>query len=207
MTDYIQGIDVSHHNGVIDWARVASDASKPQFVYLKATEGRSMADSQYNSNRAGAKVQGLLCGAYHFFVPSVAVEQQVTNFCQAVGSVKGELPAMLDIESDGLAQPAYAAAVTQWLQQVSAKLGYTPAIYTNASFWRDKLGSFAPFQQYPLWIAHYTGAPQPNLPPGAGGYTFWQYSDEGKVSGIAGAVDVNRFRGTPDQLKMLVCGA
>ena len=206
MDNYLYGIDVSHHNGIIQWDKVAADASMPQFVYLKATEGGTLVDSKYAANRKGAKAQQLLCGAYHFFVPSTPVPDQVANFCNTVASVKGELLPMLDVEQAGLAQPDYAAAVMQWLQQVYNNLGYMPGIYTNAGFWNNNVGSFLPFKDYPLWIAHYTTFPSPKLPPSAN-YRFWQYTDGAKVNGISGNVDMSRFPGTLEQLNALICGA
>lgn len=205
MADYLQGMDVSDYNGVIGWGQVARGAAVPAFAYLKATEGGSRVDRQYASNRAGASAQGQLCGAYHFFSPSTPVAQQVANFCSTVGSVKGDLPPMLDVEQPGLAQPAYAAAVADWLQQVGDRLGCMPGIYTNASFWTSCVGTFAPFLAHPLWIAHYTSGPGPALPPGASSYTFWQFADTGSVQGVAGPVDVSRFAGSLAQLQALRC--
>lgn len=204
MTDFLQGIDVSHYDGQINWRAVAGDPGLPQFAYLKATEGVTMVDSQYRANCVGADASGLLRGAYHFFAPGSPVADQVANFCSTVGNIKGQLPPMLDVEVGGLTQPAYVAAVTQWLQQTADKLGCMPGIYTTASFWNSNLGSFAPFLAYPLWIAEYTSRPSPNVPPGSS-YTFWQYSSTGAVSGIAGSVDMNRYAGTLAQLKALLC--
>lgn len=204
MTDFLQGIDVSHYDGNINWTAVAGDRCAPQFAYLKATEGGTMVDSQYSANRVGAMVAGLLQGAYHFFVPGVPVADQVANFCKTVGSVQGQLPPILDIERGGLSQPDYAAAVLQWLQQTGEKLGCTPGIYTTASFWESNLGSFAPFLAYPLWIAEYTSQPSPHVPQGAS-YTFWQYSSTGVVRGISSSVDMNRYAGSPAQLQALLC--
>lgn len=205
MADFLQGIDVSHYNGAIDWPTVAYGAAAPAFVYLKATEGGKVVDSDYLRNRAGATAAGLLCGAYHFFSPTEPVADQVANFCNAVGSVKGELPPMLDVEQPGLDQPAYAAAVAQWLQQVGDRLGCTPGIYTVAGFWNSCVGSFAPFLAHPLWIAHYTSGPSPAIPAGSGSYTFWQYASTGAVRGIGGPVDMSRYPGQASQLQALLC--
>lgn len=205
MADYLQGMDVSDNNGPIGWGSIATGAAVPAFVYLKATEGGSWVDRQYASNRAGARAQGLPCGAYHFFSPATPVADQVANFCNTVGSVRGDLPPMLDVEQPGLAQPAYAAAAAQWLQQVGERLGCMPGIYTTASFWSSYVGSYLPFLAHPLWIAHYTAGPSPALPPGATSYTLWQYADTGSVQGVAGPVDLSRYPGSLTQLKALLC--
>lgn len=206
MANVLQGIDVSEHNGLIHWPGVASRMGMSGFAYLKATEGGRGVDRQYASNRAGANAQGLLSGAYHFFSPVTPVAQQVANFCDTVGSVKGDLPPMLDVEQPGLAQPDYAAAVAAWLQQVGDRLGCVPGIYTNARIWHDCVGAFTPFLAHPLWIAHYTPGPSPALPAGASSYAFWQFTDTGVVNGIAGPVDMSRFAGSAEQLQALRCG-
>lgn len=204
MSNFLQGIDVSHYDGSIHWVAVAGDSCAPLFAYLKATEGGTMVDRQYRTNRAGAAAAGLLQGAYHCFAPEVPVADQVANFCNTVGSVQGQLPPILDVEQSGLSEPDYAAAVMQWLQQTGAKLGCTPGIYTYASFWENNVGSFAPFLAHPLWIAEYTSKPSPHVPQGAS-YTFWQYSSTGAVNGISGSVAMNRYAGSPAQLKALLC--
>lgn len=205
MADFLPGIDVSHYNGDINWGRVAAGANAPAFVYLKATEGGRMIDNLYSSYRAGARAQGLLCGAYHFFSPTVPVAEQVANFCNTVGSVQGELPPMLDVEQHGLSRPDYVAAVAQWLQQVGDRLGCRPGIYTHPHFWEIELGPFTPFLAHPLWIAHYSASPYPALPAGAYNYAFWQYADRAVIDGIAGPVGMNRYAGSLTQLQALLC--
>jgi lysozyme len=203
MTNYLQGIDVSHYNGHIDWANVLADPAAPKFVYMKATQGDTFVDPQYAAYRAGAKAEGLLCGAYHFFAPDKPVKDQVDSFVKVVGSVKDELPPMLDIEQAGLAPQQYLEAITAWLLQVGDLLSCTPAIYTSASEWKTNLHNL-PFPHSRLWVSHYTANPQPALPPDAAGYTFWQYSQSGTVSGIDGHVDMSRYPGTPEGLHQLV---
>lgn len=84
-------------------------------------------------------------------------------------------------------------------------MGRPPIIYTAASFWNENVASALPdpawAQKYPLWIAHYTGAPQPSLPRSWGTWTFWQYSDKGSLPGITSRVNLNRFNGTIEQLQ------
>jgi hypothetical protein len=49
-------------------------------------------------------------------------------------------------------------------------------------------------------VAHYTSAPSPRVPAPWQFWTFWQYTDNGRIAGIAGPVDLNRFNGSPEQL-------
>lgn len=203
---FLQGIDVSHFDGQIDWHAVVRSPDAPVFAYLKASEGGSFKDPLFAANRAGAKAAGLLCGAYHFFDAAVPAEQQAELFIATVGKVAGGLPPVLDVEQTGKLTPQqYAAAVQQWLSVVSSRLGCTPMIYTNASFWNANVGNFGAFTAYPLWIAEYCSAPAPILPAGAGHYNFWQYSASGVVQGISSRVDMDRYNGTRQQLQALLC--
>ena len=90
------GIDVSHHQGTIDWNKVK--AAGVQFVFLKATEGETFVDKRYAINRAGAKAVGIPCGAYHFFRPKASLTAQIDNFVKTVAKLQpGDLPPVLDI--------------------------------------------------------------------------------------------------------------
>lgn len=207
MTSYVQGLDVSHWDGDIQWDKVWVDPCAPKFVYMKATEGVSTKDKQYPSYRLAAKQAGLLCGAYHFFAPDTPVADQVDNFVAAVGRVTGELPPMLDVEQAALtlSQSEYVAAITAWLQQVGQRLQCSPGIYTNASFWNAHVGASELFPSTRLWIAHYTQNPAPAMPKGVDTYTFWQYSQSGLVSGIDAVADLNRYPDTLEALHQQLC--
>src|SRR5262249_1738135 len=91
--------------------------------------------------------------------------------------------------------------VLEWLQGVEEKLGRRPVVYTRGRFVAAKFPSAAPLGAYPLWIAHYSNAPQPTIPSAWSDWTFWQYSDRGEVQGITGQVDRDRFNGSLTDLK------
>ena len=184
---FLNGIDVSHMQGAIDWQAVAQDPARIAFAYAKATEGVTYTDPAFAANYAAIKAAGLKRGAYHFFRPEDAVQPQVQNFLKALGTPQpDDLPPMLDVEvADGVSPQVLAAGVRQWLEQVSQALSCTPLIYTTAGFWNASVGDAALWNSYPLWIAEYTSSPQPILPAGATHYAFWQYSQSGKVAGIA----------------------
>jgi lysozyme len=199
----IAGIDVSHHNGTVDWAAVARAGIA--FAYAKASEGVNMEDGQFSANYAGMKGNRLLRGAYHFFHPGSDASAQAANFLKVVPRLEpGDLPPALDVEvSDGQVASAIAARVRTWLQTVEAALGRTPMIYTSASFWNGNLAGSTGFERHPLWVAHYTMHPQPHLPAGFDRYAVWQYSESGTVTGVTGTVDLDRFDGTMDDLRAL----
>lgn len=79
----VQGIDVSHYQGTIDWGLVA-EAGKV-FTFIKATEGTSEVDPQFQANWSGANAAaGLLRGAYHFYQPGADPHQQAESFLSVV---------------------------------------------------------------------------------------------------------------------------
>lgn len=203
------GIDVSHLQGNVDWARVK--AAGVQFVFLKATEGGTYVDPSYQGNRAGLKAVGLPCGAYHFFRPKGPVQKQIDNFCNTVGKLQpGDLPPVLDIEAPedwvGIAIPDRVKMILQWLNAVEKRLGVQPIVYINNPMARDELASDPALAKYLLWLAHYTNRPAPTVPKPWTAWTIWQYSEHGTVDGINDKeVDLNRFAGTTADLhKILV---
>jgi GH25 family lysozyme M1 (1,4-beta-N-acetylmuramidase) len=199
---YSEGIDVSHWQGTIDWAKVAG-AGK-QFAYLKASEDVDYVDPTYTANRAKAKANGLFVGAYHFAQPEVTPGDAVVeadHFVDTAALQSGELLPVLDLEeNNGLVPSDLQAWVRTFLERVYERTGVRAAIYVSPSFWSNKMGNsgwFAANGYEVLWIAHWTTAEAPTLPAsnwGGRGWTFWQYTSSGTVPGIAGRVDLDRYR-------------
>ncbi len=90
VSDYVNGVDCSHHNGVVDWQKVA--ASGTRFAYAKATEGLTFTDSKFQSNYTNMKAAGLLRGAYHFFRPESEPLAQADAFLAQVPARAGGDP-------------------------------------------------------------------------------------------------------------------
>lgn len=108
---------------------------------------------------------------------------------------------MLDVEvTDGRAPADIARGVRTWLETVEQATGRRPILYVRAGFWDASVGAAMP--DYPLWVAHY-GVSQPSLPAGWNAWTFWQHSQTGRVAGVGGDVDLNRFAGTREELGRL----
>jgi lysozyme len=107
---------------------------------------------------------------------------------------------VIDVAATGGKSPAHiAAAIRVWVERVRTRLGVEPIIYTSPEFWRDRVGG-ADFSTQKLWLAHYT-AECPRVPAPWKAWTFWQYSKTGRVAGIRGAVDLDVFAGTIDELR------
>jgi GH25 family lysozyme M1 (1,4-beta-N-acetylmuramidase) len=199
---YLEGIDVSHYQGTIDWTQVPSAGKR--FAIMKATEGQTLVDPMYAVNHAAARTVGLLFAAYHFAFPLSSPDDAVLQadwFAQNAALLPGDLVPALDLEqSGGLSTSDLQAWVGAWLGEVYAKLGVRPMIYTSPTFWANFMGNTTLFadQGYAvLWVAHWNTS-SPTVPAndwGGHGWTFWQYSDCGSVAGISGCVDLDRYNG------------
>jgi len=100
---YLDGIDVSYHQGPIDWGQVASAGKR--FAFVRATAGTLTADTAYGTNRSGARAAGLAVGSYHFANPDAAVNDagnEATWFLQHCAGTK------MDGDNDGI------PCETQW---------------------------------------------------------------------------------------------
>lgn len=203
------GIDVSHHNGQVNWKVVRAGGT--DFAFMKATEGDGFVDASFADNWQNARDAGVLRGAYHFFSPLVDPAAQAAHFIATVGALlPGDLPPVIDVESGELDQRSPGElldALGVWLGQVKSALGLTPIIYTGRFIWQDRLGGSARFADHPLWIAQYTSASKPTLPSGFPDWLFWQFSEDGKASGISGNVDPDRFNGDLVKLRALTKSA
>ena len=91
-----RGIDLSHHNGPVDWA--ALDTEGLDFIYLKATEGRDWKDANFQDNWIKATRRGYDVGAYHFYILCKPAKEQAINFIQSVEVRDGTLPPAVDLE-------------------------------------------------------------------------------------------------------------
>ena len=196
----MSGIDVSHFQKQIDWEQVQRGGIA--FAFIKATEGSTLADFLFARNWSEAKVAGVLRGAYHFFRPQVNPLAQAQFFLRRLKSDPGELPPVLDVEVlTGDTTPGMIIqAAHQWMETVEAELGKKPILYTGSAFWRSTLKNSNAFLDHPLWVAHYTLRPNPQVPKPWQQWTFWQFSQQGRMAGIEGNVDLDVFNGTAADL-------
>ncbi len=208
----VQGIDISHLNGPVNYSTLATDGVS--FAFCKASQGTGFTDSQFQHNYSALTGAGIMIGPYHFFeFENAPAQAQADNFlnCNVDFSKQGILPPVVDIEwqanqdlneyiTDN--QSVCVQLISDWLTIVANKTGRTPMIYTNANFWHDYLGNPTGFSQYPLWIAAYEATPPP-LPPDWRQYAFWQFTGTGGISSVEGQVDRDRFNGNLEGLKAM----
>lgn len=202
MSEYLQGIDVSHYQGKIDWKAVKG--SDVGFAFAKASQGQSVADSRFAENWAGMKAAGLLRGAYHFYSVGEDPKAQARNFLGKVKFEPGDLPPMVDIETENPGAESNAGQIADlhtFIAQIKAACGAEPFIYTGPSFWNAHFDDS--FSDCPLWVAEY-GVSAPKPVSGWSVWTIWQHSQSGTVPGISGHVDLDYFNGTSAQLDRFV---
>jgi len=200
----IHGIDISKYQGKIDWdevKKIQAGEVKINFVFIKATEGITGQDDNFQQNWKNAKKAGLLRGAYHYFYSTRDPRLQARNFIQQVKLQPGDLPPVLDIQiSNDQPDSIIQNTAKIWLETVQRAFGVRPIIYTNIRFYERHLGDA--FNDYPLWISHYY---QDQRPATARRWLFWQHSDSGQVNGIGTRVDFNVFNGdSADLMKLCV---
>lgn len=182
-----EGIDLSHHNGAVDWARLST--SGHSFVYLKATEGERHVDTRFQENWQGALRHHWQVGAYHFYLLCQDGQGQAANFIRQVEVRADALPPAVDLEYAHNCAPRSGREETldgirAFLSALEAEYGAVPVIYTTPAFHAEWLAGEG-FERHPLWIRALDGPPR--LP-----HEIWQYSMKGRVPGIRGPVDLNR---------------
>lgn len=202
VTSTLRGIDVSEFQGTIDWPRVR--ASGVEFAFIRASYGRSRIDATFAANWARAAAAGVKRGAYQFYRPSQDPIQQADVLLETMGNLAaGDLPPVIDVEvGEGAGDATIVNGVRRWLERVEAATGVRPIVYTSWGFWSGLSGASS-LARYPLWVANYD-VRCPEVPTNTwSAYSFWQYSDHGRVSGISGPVDLDVFQGTRAQLDAL----
>ncbi|HEY2354600.1 MAG TPA: GH25 family lysozyme [Gaiellaceae bacterium] len=206
-TSRAKGIDVSNWNGTINWTKVAHAGYR--FAIAKATESTTFDDSTYLANRTGSEAAGIAFGAYHFARPAgkglaavtASAIAQADHFLGFATPQAGELPPVLDLEATGnLSAHLLTAWTGAWAQEVYARLGVHPLVYSSPAFWQEHLADSTAIAAAgtPLWIAHWTSASNPSVPAknwNGLGWTFWQWTDCVSVPGVAHCVDGDRMHG------------
>lgn len=190
-SEAFDGIDVSHHNGKIDWEKVKSECPDLKFVYIKCTEGATYVDPEFKVNAKAARVQGFNVGAYHYFRMTSSAHDQFDNFKKHLDKVDFNLIPMVDIETnDGKNRRELQDSLRVLINLLEKEYGVKPMLYgTNFSYYKY----CAPeFNEYPKYIGRYADrAPSIEY---SGNYTVWQYSESGNINGIPKPVDLCRFQ-------------
>lgn len=190
----IRGIDISAHNGEIDFAKVRAHGYS--FVIVKATEGSAFKDSRFFLNVARARQAGLRVGAYHFFRFDATPYMQALNLMHSLRRVHVDMPVVVDIEDWTNPNDRPAPRVVQKLVNFINELernGYKIMIYTNKQGYKKYVERR--LSLLPLWICSFTDVPDDIQ------WTLWQFTHSGKVDGVKGNVDIDIFNGDYMEMK------
>ena len=184
-----KGIDVSKHNGTIDWAKVK--AAGVQFAMLRAGYGRydNQKDERFEANYKGATAAGIPVGAYHYSYATTA-EQAKQEAEVFLGWIKGKTltyPVAFDIEDKkqaNLGVSLISDIIRAFCEAVEAA-GYYVVVYANKDWLTNRIDADCK-SRYDIWLAQWTSEPTYT-----GSFGLWQYTSDGAVDGIAGRVDMN----------------
>ena len=203
-----KGIDVSKHQGIINWTKVKN--AEVSFVFLRMGYG-TITDPMFIQNYNKAKSAGIIIGGYWFsYALTVNEAKTQANTCLALlKSYPMQLPIFYDFEDDTqryanqkgvfYTRTSRTNIIKTFCTTLKAK-GYKTGIYTNPNYIVNFL-NWSELKSQPLWIAKwvkYNGAAttdfsiSPDLAPkNYGTPTIWQFSRTGKIDGINGDVDLN----------------
>ena len=206
----LPGSDVASHQHpgsmAIDWARVK--AAGQQFAIVKATEGLSYVNPHYQEDSTSMRAAGLIRGTYHYALPQYSAILQTQHYAAvlATNTTSLDLPPALDLEeTGGLSPAALQIWVRAFLTTLDKLTGRQTIIYVSPGFWRYQMGNTTEFSERPLWIADSNGGTSPTMPLPGGWtkWTFWQYTGNGSVDGVATPIDLNTFNGSKQELLAL----
>lgn len=195
----LHGIDVSEHNGVIDWEKVKSSGSV-DFAMIRAGYGQTAVDKQFHKNAVMCNTLGIPIGIYWFSYATTvdAVEREARACLETIKDYKITYPVAFDFEDDSVrVAKNNGVAVTKQLATALARMflmtisnaGYIPALYSNPSY-LNQYFDYPSLEDTDLWLAQWPTNPKPEaghpMNP-----NIWQYSSTGKIPGITTNVDLN----------------
>lgn len=192
----IKGIDVSKHNGNINWKKVKDDGIK--FVIIRAGYGSSTVDEKFEEYIKGAIEEGIDIGIYWFSyaISEEKAKLEAVKCMEVIKPYKDKItyPVFYDFEYDSVSyakkqgvsinKTKATAFAYSFLKEIE-KGGYIPGLYTNIDFSNNYF--FKSLQRdYDLWIAQYASRCSYRE-----SHVMWQYSESGRVSGIDGDTDLD----------------
>lgn len=188
------GIDVSKWNGTIDWNAVKNSGVSYVIIrcgYRGSSQGTLIVDPMFKSNIKGATDAGLKVGVYFFTqaIDKVEAVEEASMVLELIKNYRISYPVFLDVEAsggraDGISVETRTEVCRTFCQTIQNG-GYTAGIYANKTWLTEKINT-GQLGAYKIWLAQYA-----SVPTYTGRYDLWQYMSTGKVSGIAGDVDLN----------------
>lgn len=179
----MKGVDISQHNGDVDFGKVKSAGI--EFVILRAGYGKciSQIDLDFYRNYKNAKENGLKVGAYWYSYASNPDEAllEAKVFCEVVKGLDFDLPLYYDIEENTSLKQA-TANIQSFCNYLESQ-GYFAGVYANANAFNNFIDSSIK-SRYTTWLAHWADKPAFVSP-------MWQNSSTGRIDGVKGYVDTD----------------
>ena len=186
-----KGIDVSEHNGKVDWEKVKNDGIS--FAIIRCGYGQNelgQDDKWWEYNVSECERLGIPYGVYLYSYAD-SVEKAEGEAAHVLRLLKGHHPAYpvyYDLEESKLASSSnkelLASMATSFCEKIQ-KEGYTPGVYANTNWWNNYLTDSC-FSSWDRWVAQYNHTCEYK-----GSYSLWQSTSHGQVDGIKGNVDIN----------------
>ena len=184
----LNGIDVSHYQGDINWKAVKEYGI--DFAFIKCLQGKSRVDECFHTNMRNAISNDIPVGVYVYskaktIDDSVAEAKRVIKEC---ASYKLTYPVVFDFESKHFEDMSLAMRgkiIDAFCQTILSDGKYIPMLYSSR-YWLMHMIPAEVVKKYDIWLAEYTTG----KPKYTGDYKIWQYG-VGKVTGIIGDVDMN----------------
>lgn len=181
-SNFLWGIDISHHNTVTSWQKIKDAGVK--FVYCKATEGTDYVDPTYASYVEGAMSVGIPVGAYHFAHPDNDPIEEANHFASVIDQYSYQLIPVLDLEVPS----ENGVDLQDWVRKFMTQMQRRMMLYTGN--WYIDREELAGLSDLPLWTSYYKDTPPPDI-AGWDRWAMWQYTEDGTVNGVSGNVDMN----------------
>tara|TARA_R110002074_G_C12448121_1_gene658294 strand:- start:98 stop:940 length:843 start_codon:yes stop_codon:yes gene_type:complete len=207
--EVIPGIDVSSHNGTIDFKKVADAGVK--YAWIKITEGTTHQNPGFEKKFNDARKNGIHVGAYHFARPDTYTgdpldwEREATNFLlqlEKVGIECGDMIPMIDVENGVKTDDNYNCEwFLNWMDKVGCETKTRPIVYTARWAWQLYIMKADKDLQnklvtHPVWLASYNSGVEPERKTGLWDkWDVWQWTGSGEVPGVRGDCDQNWVAG------------
>jgi lysozyme len=182
--DTAWGIDISHHQGSVDWSKMVGD-KRPDFVFLKTTEGTHFTDNRFEDYRSHLQQLRIPFAGYHFMRFNKNGKDQANYFLRKAQPKKGQLIPVVDIEyqrhlyTDEIAQKN----IDLFMETIRSAIGVYPIVYCEEKYYHKYLK-----KKYKgkiiLWIANYKRSPTT-------AWDIWQKTDKFKHPSFKRRIDYN----------------
>ena len=186
----IKGIDVSKHQGIIDWKKVKNDGVEFAIIRIGYGGSAPVKDERFEENYKNAKANGLKVGTYLYSYANSEsdVEAEVNSILKWLDGKTFDLPFYLDVENNKTQGKLSVNELTNYVYNICERIekaGYFTGIYASKNWLETKL-DMNKLNRFTVWLAQWSSNPTYQ-----GSYGLWQYTSDGSINGISGRVDMN----------------